>query len=67
MNELVAFATPQPVPGEWLEGYEAAVLDAEAIVDELGGSSFANFSSPILLRLKTRLIELRGAQGRAAA
>jgi hypothetical protein len=44
----------------WMEGYRAALNDALAMVDALGGPSFANLSAPVLLRLKTRLIEMQG-------
>ena len=52
---------------EWLSGYSAAINDAVAIVDALGGPSFHNFSAPVLLRLKSRLIELRGDKAHEAA
>jgi hypothetical protein len=44
----------------WLDGYRAALTDAIAIVDALGGPSFQNLSAPVLLRMKSRLIELQG-------
>ncbi len=51
---------------QWLAGYAAAINDAVAIVDAFGGPSFHNFSAPVLVRLKTRLIELQN-DGRAEA
>ncbi len=51
----------------WMSGYAAAINDAVAIVDALGGPSFHNFSAPVLLRMKSRLIELRGDKSREAA
>jgi hypothetical protein len=44
----------------WLDGYKAALADAIAMVDALGGPNFHNLSAPVLLRMKTRLIELQG-------
>lgn len=51
----------------WLEGYRAAIADAVAIVDSLGGPNFQNLSAPVLLRLKSRLVELEGRQDNRAA
>jgi hypothetical protein len=62
MNERPATATlcPTAPSPEWLDGYAAALQDALAIVETMGGPSFSNLSAPVLLRLKTRLIELDG-------
>lgn len=70
VQAMVQESVPIPVPAPgfdvaWLEGYEAALADAIGIVDSLGGPSLSNLSAPVLLRMKTRLIELRG-QTRAA-
>ena len=43
----------------WLAGYQAAVDDAVSIVETLGGPAFSNLSAPVLIRLRTRLLELR--------
>ena len=43
----------------WLAGYQAAVDDAVCIVETLGGPAFSNLSAPVLIRLRTRLLELR--------
>jgi hypothetical protein len=59
--------TPDVPAAQWLSGYSAAINDAVAIVDALGGPSFHNFSAPVLLRLKSRLIELGGDQAHEAA
>lgn len=56
-----------PDSEERLSGYSAAINDAVAIVDALGGPSFHNFSAPVLLRLRSRLIELQGARDEHAA
>ena len=60
---------PQPTltdrDAAWMDGYRAALADAIEVVDALGGPSFANLSAPVLLRMKTRLIELQG-QAQAA-
>jgi hypothetical protein len=50
----------------WMDGYSAALADAIEMVDSLGGPSFANLSAPVLLRMKTRLIEMRGRSAAAA-
>jgi hypothetical protein len=62
MNERPGPATPFPIApsAQWLDGYAAALQDALAIVETMGGPSFSNLSAPVLLRLKTRLIELEG-------
>ena len=52
---------------EWLSGYSAAIADAVAIVDAMGGSSFNTFSAPVLIRMKSRLFELRGDRAHEAA
>lgn len=43
----------------WLAGYEAAIADVVEIVEGLGGPAFSNLSAPVLLRLKTRFLQLR--------
>lgn len=55
---------------EWLDGYISALADAIAAVDSVGGASYSNFSAPVLLRLKAKLIELQAGYtppGRLAA
>lgn len=48
-------------------GYRAAISDAIAIVDAIGGSSTQNLSAPVLRRLKARLAGLlAGDESRAA-
>ncbi len=61
---------PIPAPvvhdASWMDGYSAALADAIEMVDALGGPSFANLSAPVLLRMKTRLIEMQGRSAAAA-
>lgn len=65
-SDLKRVVTERAADGEaWLNGYEAALADAISMVDAMGGPSFTNLSAPVLLRLKTRLVEMRG-QARAA-
>lgn len=51
----------------WLAGYRAAIADAMAIVDALGGPGFHNLSAPVLLRVKARLADLEGQHAAHAA
>jgi hypothetical protein len=62
MNEVQPTQSLPAIPSsaEWLNGYAAALHDAITIVEAMGGPSFNNLSTPVLLRLKTRLIELQG-------
>ncbi|MCA9821427.1 MAG: hypothetical protein KC482_11750 [Dehalococcoidia bacterium] len=62
MAHTTANAETDAISGDpaWMDGYRAALADALDIVESLGGPNFANFSAPVLLRLKTRLIEMQG-------
>jgi hypothetical protein len=62
MTECISGAsnTDPTTDSAWLDGYKAALTDAIAMVDALGGPSFQNLSAPVLLRMKSRLIELQG-------
>ena len=50
----------------WREGYEAAIDDAVQVVDSLGGQSFGNLTSPVLMHLRERLVAL-GVEHRSVA
>ena len=51
----------------WLAGYEAAVADAVQIVDGLGGPAFSNLSAPVLVRLKSRFLQVSADSASRAA
>jgi len=52
-------SSPVPNPSaDWLEGYEAAIGDAVAMIDLLWAPGIGSLSSPVLIRLRTRLIQL---------
>ena len=67
MNSNDHEARPSGDRESWISGYAAAINDAVAIVDSIGGPTFHNFSAPVLLRMKSRLIELRGDKKADAA
>ncbi len=50
----------------WLAGYEAAIGDALAVVEAMGGT-LQSFSSPVLMRVRARLAELQTGGRRESA
>lgn len=51
----------------WSEGYEAAVNDAVALIDSMGGSPRSNLSAPVLQHLRSRLLQLSERERHGAA
>mgnify|MGYP007112904010 FL=1 len=52
---------------DWLDGYEAAVRDAVAMVDGLSAPGTGSLSSPVFLRLRSRLVQMAGEAVRRVA
>ena len=52
---------------EWQAGYAAALGDAISVIDALRGPSQTNLSAPILLRIRTRVLDLCSSRKTTAA
>ena len=60
----------QPTAGtqteEWQLGYDACLSDALRMIDSLRGAGHTGLSDPILLRIRTRLLDLHKSRSHAA-
>ncbi|MCZ2111753.1 MAG: hypothetical protein LC118_19695 [Dehalococcoidia bacterium] len=67
MNRMRSCDSDPHSAAAWSDGYVAAVEDAVALIDSMGGSPRSNLSAPVLQHLKHRLIELLERERNGAA
>lgn len=67
MNTMRSCDSDPQSAAAWSEGYEAAVNDAIALIDSMGGSPRSNLSAPVLQHLKARLLQLQERERHGAA